>query len=245
MLDLRLPILTHVSAPVTQQPSRGVAVPAAVGVVVAAVVAALVVVGLVVAITEDRLPTGPALPPPAASAPSVSFDAPSRVVRYAGVTTRMPGTPYVCPGSPDSVPPLLSSGLLCDAPVHADYDGTSDWSATAGFGSVADDLVRPTAAATARAFFDAFRGAGFDNRTTTLGAVTTDQVDLDGRPVALISGNVGYTVAGVPSNYDRVLVIVLPVGDGDFAAYVSSRPDDTPEATLDVLNASIDGLSYE
>ncbi|HEY5979278.1 MAG TPA: hypothetical protein VIT41_06545 [Microlunatus sp.] len=227
------------SAPVTQQPSRGVAVPVAVGVVVAAVVAALVVVGLVVALTEDRLPTGPALPPP------VSFDAPTRVVRYAGVTTRMPGTPYVCPGSPDSVPPLLSSGLLCDATVHADYDGTSDWSATAGFGSVADDLVRPTAAATARAFFDAFRGVGFDNRTTTLGAVTTDQVDLDGRPVALISGNVGYTVSGVPSSYDRVLVIVLPVEDGDFAVYLSSRPDDTPEATLGVLNASIDGLSYE
>ena len=133
-------------------------------------------------------------------------------MRYAEVTTRMPGTPYTCPDSPDSTPPLISSGILCSAPVHPDYDRTSDWSATAGFGSVADDLSATTAAATARAFFDSFRRVGFDNRTTTLAKVATDQVDLDGHRVALISGNVGYTVPGVPSTYDRVLVIVLPRG---------------------------------
>ena len=219
--------------------------PAAVGLVVAAVVAVLVVVGLVVSLSEDRLPTGPPLPPPAAQAPSVSFDAPTRIVRYAEVTTRMPGTPYTCPDTPGSMPPLISSGILCGAPVHPDYDGTSDWSATAGFGSVADDLARPTAAATARAFFDSFRRVGFDNRTTTLAKVATDQVDLAGHQVALISGNVGYTVPGVPSTHDRVLVIVLPLDDGDYAVYFSSRPDDTPKATLDVVNASVNGLSYE
>lgn len=232
------------SLPATQQPSRGVAVPAAVGVVIAAVVAVLVVVSVVVSLTEDRLPTGPALAPPAAAAPEVSFDAPTRIVRYAEVTTRMPGTPYICPATPDSTPPLLSSGILCSAPVHPDYEGTSDWTATAAFGSVAEGLTRPTAEATARAFFDTFRSVGFDNRTTTLAKVATEQVDLDGHQVALISGNVGYTVPGVPSSYDRVLVIVLPVDDGDYAVYFSSRPDDTPKATLEVLNASIDGLSY-
>jgi hypothetical protein len=229
---------------VTEPPNRGVAVPVAVGMVVAAVVAVLVVVGLVVSLTEDRLPTGPALPPPAAKAPEVSFDATSRIVRYAAVTTRMPGTPYVCPATPDSTPPLLSSGILCGAPVHSDYEGTSDWTATAGFGSVAEGLTRPTAEATARAFFDTFRSVGFDNRPTTLTGVTTDRADLGGHQVALISGNVGYTVPGVPSTYDRVLVIVLPLDDGDYAVYFSSRPDDTPKTTLDVLNASIDGLIY-
>ena len=74
--------------------------------------------------------------------------------------------------------------------------------------------------------------------------MATDQVDLDGHPVGLISGNVGYTVAGVPSTYDRVLVIVLPLEDGGYAVYFSSRPDDTPEPTLDVLNASVNALSY-
>ncbi|HEY5786543.1 MAG TPA: hypothetical protein VIT65_17380 [Microlunatus sp.] len=233
------------SAPTAQQPSRGVAVPAAVGVVIAAVVAVLVVVSVVVSLTEDRLPTGPALPPPAAMAPTVSFDAPTRIVRYAEVTTRMPGTPYTCPETPGSTPPLLSSGILCSAPVHPDYEGTSDWTATAGFGSVADGITRPTAEATARAFFATFRSVAFDNRTTTLAKLATDQADLDGHQVALVSGNVGYTVPGVPSSFDRVLVVVLPVDDGDYAVYFSSRPDDTPKATLDVLNASIDGLSYD
>ena len=238
------PATEQPSPAATEQPSRGVAVPAAVGMVVAAVVAVLVVVGLVVSLTEDRLPTGPALPPPPAAAPEVSFDAPTRIVRYAQVTTRMPGTPYVCPETPDSTPPLLSSGIICQAPVHPDYEGTSDWTATAGFGSVAEGLKGATAEATARAFFDTFRSVGFDNRTTTLTKVTTDQADLGGHQVALISGNIGYTVPGVPSTYDRVLVIVLPLDDGDYAVYFSSRPDDTPKATLDVLNASIDGLVY-
>ena len=238
------PATEQPSPGVAEQPSPGVAVPAAVGVVVAAVVAVLVAVSLVVSLTEDRLPTGPALPPPPASAPEVSFDATSRIVRYAEVTTRMPALPYVCPATPDSTPPLISSGIICSAPVHPDYEGTSDWTANAGFGAVADGLTRPTAEATARAFFDTFRSVGFDNRTTTLTEVTTDQADLGGHQVALISGNVGYTVPGVPSTYDRVLVIVLPVEDGSYAVYFSSRPDDTPKATLDVLNASIDGLVY-
>jgi hypothetical protein len=34
------------------------------------------------------------------------------------------------------------------------------------------------------------------------------------------------------------------VDDRSYAVYFSSRPDDTPKATLDVLNASIDGLVY-
>ena len=112
--------------------------------------------------------------------------------------------------------------------MHPDYEGTSDWTATAGFGSVADGLTRPTAEATARAFFDTFRSVGFDNRTTTLTEVTTDQADLGGHQVALISGNVGYTVPGVPSTYDRVLVIVLPRGGRGATPSTSPAVPTTP-----------------
>jgi hypothetical protein len=232
------------SAPATQSPSDGVAVPAAVGVVVAAVVAVLVVVGLVVSLTEDRLPTGPALAPPAAPVAEVTFRPDTLQADYAGVAARMPVNPYVCPSSPDTVSPLLTSGVVCSATVHADYEGTSDWSATAGFGSVADDLAGASAAATAKSFFETFRGAGFGNRKTTLTDLQTDQAEVDGRQVALISGNVGYQVAGVPSTYDRVLVIALPLDDGGYAIYFSSRPNDTPKATLDVLNRSVNSLFY-
>ena len=229
---------------VAEPPNRGVAVPAAVGLVVAAVVAVLVVVGLVVSLTEDRLPTGPALAPPDAPLAAVSFDSSNRQARYVDVLVRMPADPYTCPSQPDAVPPLLTSGILCNAPVHRDYEGTSDWSATAGFGAVADDRAGATAAATAKSVFAAFRTVGFGSRKTTLTQPDTDQVDLDGHQVALISGNIGYSVPGVPSTFDRVLVIALPLDDGGYAVYFSSRPNDTPKTTLDVLNASINTLSY-
>lgn len=245
MPDLVVPILTLVSAPATQPPSQGVAVPAAVGVVVAAVVAVLVVVGVVVSLTEDRLPTGPALPPPPAPVAEVTFRASTLQAEYAGLRARMPAHPYLCPSSPETVSPLMTSGIVCSATVHADYDGPADWTATAGFGAVADDLAGATPAATAQSFFDTFRGAGFGNRKTTLTDVQTDQADVDGRKVALISGNVGYRVTGVPSTYDRVLVVVLPLDDGGYAAYFSSRPDDTPKTTLDTLNKSINSLYYQ
>jgi hypothetical protein len=243
-LGPRLLILTLVSAPATHPPRHGVAVPAAVGVVVAAVVAVLVVVGVVVSLTEDRLPTGPALPPPPAPVAEVTFRPATLQAEYAGLRARMPAHPYVCPRTPDSVAPLLTSGIVCSAPVHPDYEGTADWTATAGFGAVADDLVGATPAATAKSFFDTFREAGFGNRKTTLTGVQTDQADVSERQVALISGNVGYQVAGVPSRYDRVLVVVLPLDDGSFAAYFSSRPDDTPKATIATLNESINSLYF-
>lgn len=232
------------SAPATQPPSHGVAVPAAIGVVVAAVVAVMVVVGLVVSLTEDRLPTGPALPPPPAPVAEVTFRSSTLQADYAGISARLPTLPYVCPSSPETVSPLLTSGVVCSAPVHPDYEGTADWTATAGFGAVADDLAGATAAGTAKSFFDTFRGAGFGSRKTTLTDQRTEQTDVDGRQVALISGNVGYQVAGVPSTYDRVLVVALPLDDGGYAIYFSSRPNDTPKPTLDVLNQSINSLYY-
>ena len=48
----------------------------------------------------------------------------------------------------------------------------------------------------------------------------------------------------MPSTYDRLLVVVLPLDDGGFAAYFSSRPNDTPKTTIATLNQSINSLYY-
>ncbi len=224
------PVTEQPSPGVTEPPNRGVAVPVAVGMVVAAVVAVLVVVGLVVSLTEDRLPTGPALPPPAAMAPEVASTPrqPDRAIRRRS-PTRMPGDPYMCPGDARRTPPLLSSGILCSAPVHSDYEGTSDWTATAGFGPwPKDSPARPRRPPPSRSSTRSAPSASTTARPPSP-RVTTDQVDLDGHQVALISGNVGYTVPGVPSTYDRVLVIALPLDDGDYAIYFSSRPERHPQ----------------
>ncbi|HEU5484340.1 MAG TPA: hypothetical protein VFU98_05490 [Microlunatus sp.] len=234
-----------VPVPAPVQPRKGVAVPAAIGVVVAAMVAVFAVVGLVVSLTSDRLPTGPALAPPAPAEPEVSYDSLVRRARFANVSVSMPATPYECPSSPGSAPPILASGLICSAPVHEDYAGTDDWSATAGFGSVPDTLTRPTAAETARAVFDRLQMAAFPQEKTTITDRKTEEATLNGQQVPVLSGNVHYSVAGVPSRYDRMVVVALPVDGGGFAVYFSSRPNDTAPSTLDVLNSSIGSLRFD
>ena len=242
------PILTGMSvpAPTSAEPAgQGIAVPAAVGLIVAAVVAALALVGLVVSLDSDKLPTGPAMAPPPAPVPEVSYDSLLRTARYDNIRVSMPGNPYECPDSPGQVPPVLASGILCNATVHPEYDGSSDWAASAAFGSVPDDLTRPTAEGTAKAVFQQWRSAAFGKQDTTLSDYGTEKVDLGGQPVTLVHGNVHYTVKGVPSSYDRVVVVALPARSGGYAAYISSRPDDTPKATLDKLDRSLNTLRYE
>ena len=74
-----MPILTSMSTPVTTEPRpEGVAVPKAIGVVVAAIVAALALVSLAITLTADRLPTGPALDPPPPPAPTLGYSASTR-----------------------------------------------------------------------------------------------------------------------------------------------------------------------
>lgn len=234
-----MPILTPMSA---SAPARAVAVPTAVVVVVAALVAVFAVVGLVVSLTSDRLPTGPALSPPGASHPAVTFDPTTRKAGFDTVAVTMPASPYECPDKPDAVSPLLASGLMCQADVHVNYQGTSDWSATAGFGSVPDELARPTPEGTAKAFFQEFRTQGFGQQKTTLSDYQTQRAMVGGHEVVGVVGHVHYKVAGLASRYDRVVVFAVPVPDSGFVIYFSSRPDDTPTSVLDPLNASINSL---
>ena len=219
--------------------------PVAVGVVVAAIVAVFAVVGLVVSLTDDRLPTGPAMAPPAPAEPEVSYDSLLRRARFGDVVVSMPGLPYECPNAPGEAPPILVSGLVCNAAVHLKYNGTDDWSATVGFGSVTEALTKPTAEDTAAAVFQQLRTAAFSNQTTTIRNQDSEEIDLSGNPVWVMSGEVHYSVEGVPSSYDRMIVVALPVEDGGYAVYFSSRPSDTPQQTLDVLDRSITSLRYD
>lgn len=233
------------SAPATSQPDRGVAVPAAVGVIVAAVVGVLVLVGLAVSVTDDRLPTGPALAPPAPPEVAVSYDALLRRARFGEVVVTLPASPYTCPSDPEPRQPLLASGVLCHAAVHADDDGSSDWSATAGFGAVPRAASKQTAAETAAAVFDDLRSAAFAGTATTVSDRATQTLDLDGHRIAAVSGRIHYSVPGVASRYDRALVVVLPLADGSYAGYLSSRPDDSPRAVRAALDSSLDTLHYD
>ncbi|MFT4167202.1 MAG: hypothetical protein QM650_18355 [Microlunatus sp.] len=233
------------SSPATTEPSRdAVPVSQAVGVVVAAVVAALAVIGLAISLTTDRLPTGPAFDPPTPQAPGLDYSAETRRARLGPVSVTMPNDPYRCPRSPQPVGSLLTDGIVCNASVHPDYRGTDDWSATAGFGLPAAALTKSTGADTAQAVFDSMRTAFFVDLETTVKNRTADTATLGGRQVAVLSGEVHYRVAGLPSRYDRIVVIALPLDDESYAIYFSSRPNDTPKSTLNVLDDSIGAIGY-
>lgn len=240
-----MPILTSMSTPVTTEPRpEGVAVPKAIGVVVAAIVAALALVSLAITLTADRLPTGPALDPPPPPAPTLGYSASTRKATVGPVSVTMPNEPYWCPRSPRPLGSLLTDAVVCDAAVHSNFRGTDNWSATAGFGLLSAELAKPTAAATAQAAFEDIRVRFFADQKTTLTDQAADTVRLGGHEVAVVSGEVHYRVAGLPSRYDRVLVIALPLDDGAYSLYFSSRPNDTPKSTLEVLDASIGTLGY-
>lgn len=233
------------SLPVTTEPRRdGVAVPKAIGVVVAAIVAVLAAVSLSVTLTADRLPSGPAMDPPPPPAPALRYSASIRKATAGPVSVTMPKEPYVCPRSAQPLGSLLTDAIVCDAPVHPGYRGTDTWSATAGFGLLSATHVRPTGIATAEAAFADIRATFFADQQTTVTDQATDRVTLGGHQVTAVSGEVHYRMAGLPSRYDRLLVIALPLGDGMYSLYFSRRPNDTPKPTLEVLEASISRLGY-
>ncbi|MDN5762110.1 MAG: hypothetical protein L0H41_07330, partial [Microlunatus sp.] len=175
-------------------------------------------------------------------AAEVTFDPATRRASFEQTSVLMPASPYTCPGKPESALPSLSSAMFCAAPVHAVYDGSNDWVATAGFGSVPDELAKATPAETAAALFESLRGQAYADHDTTVANRGSETVQLAGRPAAVQLGDLRYRVPGVPSSYDRLFVAVLPLPTGGYVAYLSGRPNDAPASTLDALNESINSL---
>lgn len=53
----------------------------------------------------------------------------------------------------------------------------------------------------------------------------------------------GIRIKGLSSTYDRLVVVVFQLADGTHAAWFVVRPNDTPRAILDVLNAAVDTVT--
>ncbi|SDR68824.1 hypothetical protein SAMN04488543_0045 [Friedmanniella luteola] len=147
---------------------------------------------------------------------------------------------------PQPALPTFTSVMICNAPVHADYDADgSDWSATTGIGLVPDALVtRGDLQGTAAAVFASLRDQFFAGQETTVEKAVRQSWDgsRTGSSEAR-TAEIHYTVPGVPSRYDKTSVLVVELQSGGHAFWFSSRPDDTPRATLAVLDASLAGMT--
>jgi hypothetical protein len=247
LLDVAAPVEVA-PAPLQPEPAEpGVRLPLAVALVVGALVLATAAVGAVVSASAQRLPSGPALPPPTPSAvrPVVQYDPVSRTASVAALRWVPPVAPYACAADAQPRRPAFDELLLCAAPVHDDYAGADDWSASTGLGVVGPTLSVPgDPKATADKVFGALRGQFFAGQRTEVRQLVAQRFDgaPDGTATA-VSGEVHYEVEGLPSEYDRLVVLVVELADGGYATWFSSRPDDTPASTLTVLDASIATLT--
>jgi hypothetical protein len=234
-------------APEGPAPEPRVRLPLAVLAVVATVVVALLLVALVVRLDADRLPSGPPRDPPPPDERASRMVVDGRKVTFQELSITLPDAPYTCSTTSTSPPSGFSQLLTCGASVHEDYDGKgSDWGALMGVGLVDDglagggDLKGTTSDVFDRIFSLSFqadqkpRATKQSNGPAQLaapsGSAWTQQAD------------VRFTVPGLPTPYDRLVVIVVRLESGKVVAFFSDFPHDGGKDALQSLVASVDSF---
>ncbi len=230
------------------RPDPGVRLPVAVLAIVATVVVALLVVALVVRLDADRLPSGPPRDPPPAPPEAVAFTVGAdRVARFQEFSVTLAGPPYVC--SDAQTPPAgFSAYVGCSHVVHENYDATGhDWSAVTGVLLVPDALVTPgDLPATTRTVVDTLVPQFFSTADhPSLSKVSEGgvQVPVPADRYASRLANVDVRVKGLPTPYDRLVVVVVQLESGRPVAFFSDFPHDGSKDALAAVSASVGTIS--
>lgn len=216
-------------------------------IIAATVLLGLVVVGAVVWISEPRLSTGPAVAPPAptSNASVVDYQPRDRTASVQEMRVELPRAPYACGSEAGEAPPVFTSVRTCTALVHENYNTRGDdWYASFGMAVVSPTLVVPgDLEATGDRVYDQMMGLFFAGQQTTIEKRSTAPVEIapTGKSVS-ISSEVLYSIDGLSSSYDRMLLVIVELANGEHAVCYSVRPDDAPKATLNALNGALDTL---
>lgn len=224
---------------------------------IAVIVAVIVVIAVVVYGNRTppdplALPTQPASSGKASVDPSLDSPAPSIAkldeksgkITVGSFTASLPGKPYTYDSNVLNYPPMLSAGVLANAPVSVKYDGEHTWFAALAIGELDPEVVaKGDAKKTADQVFAGLVSINFSDFTTTTGTISTKPVTLAGaQRAATASGRVSYQVAGLASHYDQVSVLVVQLKDGTWAGWMSSRPDNASSQVKKALQSSIDSI---
>lgn len=224
---------------------RTVPLIAAIGLVAGVVVLSLIVISGIVAISERRLPSGPAAAPPAAPAvTSIDFDEATLKAQAGLVSVTMPEAPFIC-DPPQEKETVFAQVMMCQALVHKAYNDAGDaWLASVVFGTLQrqsdDDSTLEDIAS------EAVRDVQAMSFSTEIEFehVATGQW-VKSIPVDesyAIAGEVHYKIKGLPSTYDRMVLIARKLPSGEIVVFITMRPSDTPKATHAALQASLDSL---
>jgi hypothetical protein len=178
-----------------------------------------------------------------ATAPTGQLDEPSRVATIESASMTLPGKPYDLPPGPTRVQDAFEVLFMADATVHDGYDGQRDWSAMVALAALPDslaasgDLNGAAVAATQR-----LAARFFGGHPTTLRKVAVADQAVDGRPGVLVTAEVHYRVAQLPSRYDKVSALVVRLDEGPVVAGILSLPNDADPALTRLAQASLDSL---
>ncbi|HSU34942.1 MAG TPA: hypothetical protein VLJ88_04720 [Propionibacteriaceae bacterium] len=238
---------TPVPRPSAAGPAAGtVKLPAAVAIVLVVVVLAVIAVGAIVSFSTDRLPSGPAVaPPPAGPAPTrISYDAATRRTSIEELSYVAPAAPYVCQTAPAAQLPTFTTHLACHATVHEDYQPSgADWISAVGLGVLDPSQIQTDVSATADQVFTSVVAQNYPVGVEVRGRTNGSFGLAPAGQGIVITADLHYSVKNVPSRYDAIVVAVVKLESGAYAAWYGMRPDDTPKGTRQVLVESVQTLT--
>jgi len=242
------PELADVVAPEPEPRRDGIAVPWAIGLIVAGLVLALVVVGAVIALDSDRMPSGTAVAPPPRNPKPVVALLDRQFGQYVAgpVRVKLAGAPFDCFGK-TSIPASADPGYLCWLGIHEQYKKGWSWYARITFGVLSEGQVVPgdlratTDNVLDRLIADGFKGVRVDPRLTA-----GPRPDLVVAPdeAMMLSGSVGYRVPNLPSTSSAVTIIVIRhAASGKHVVLCADRPNDLSQAGVAAMEAMITSLT--
>jgi hypothetical protein len=157
----------------------------------------------------------------------------------------LPDQPYRIRTDPMTAAGLFDSYFLAGAVVHNDYRDRRDWSALVGLAHVAPQTVRSEPEATAVAVARGVAGQFFAGQPTTISGLKITEHSVDGCSGVLLTADVGYRLAGLASQSDRLSIVVVRLDDGTQVAAFSSVPVDAAPDLREQAGSALESLQAD
>ena len=230
-------------------PDAGVRLPVAVLAVVATVVVALLVVALVVRLDADRLPSGPPRDPPEAPAAAPRFGVTGSQVTLDEFSMTLAGPPFACDPAVQPTPTGVAQLAQCTTVVHEDYDGKgSDWGAATGVALIDGTNLSPDLRTATSDVFELVIAALYSGQDDVTFAKESDgpaQVPAPAGSAWSRQADVRFKRPGLPTPYDRLVVVLVRLEGGQHVAFFSDFPHDGSKQALQAVVDSVGTLEAQ
>ncbi|WP_152360936.1 DUF2510 domain-containing protein [Microlunatus speluncae] len=237
-----------VAEPDQDQPA--IRLPLAIGITIVAVALAIILLGVSVSLTEDQLPAGPAIDPPAKKDQPVVALYDQTVPGYVAGTVKMklPGAPYDCSDYATTLRSGAPDGFRCDFAVHEDYRPKYSWMADTGFGVLPDTMVVPDdLKATCQKVLNQLGTNGYEGvkllnpkfKAEPLTGITNPPDEA-----MKVTGTFGYRVPNLPSTSGNLEFVVIKLKDsGKHVVFYVDYPNDAPREIVAASKAVFETLT--